>query len=416
MRLSHLIVLSALVGCSSHKAALNAPVSTDAGGGGGASSCASWGSQPSDSSIIGQNLPRAMGAFVSSSCGKSGTSSTSSLSIQSLDAGAVVGTGDTLYVPVLPLFDSSPSNPSFLLPPKIVKVDATGAVNDFYVFPDSETADYASHFYSATTIDGTAGNVSRGDAVSVVADASGNIFYSNSLIDTVYRFDASGTRSVFATGLSQILSLALGTDGAIYAAIGPSYSGPSLTQAPRIVKFDGGGNATTIATLPSSYDYTTGFFGSAGQPIGLMIDLAFDAASNIYVSINMAGVVLQIPTSSGDGGFVPSPTEYATGIDAPSGVVASADGHLLVAQGPLFVQGSPGTVASNPKIIAVAPDGTKSDFFDAPGNDAYATGFYSRPNADGTYPVDAVFKLVADASGNVFYEDSLANQITLLSK
>ncbi|MGH7284227.1 MAG: hypothetical protein ACRELY_22095, partial [Polyangiaceae bacterium] len=240
--------------------------------------------------------------------------------------------------------------------------------------------------------------------------------YSNSLIDTVYRFDSSGTRSTFATGVSQTLSLALGPDGAIYGAIGAFYSGQNLTTAPRIVKFDASGNATTIATLPNSYDYTTGFFGAAGQPIGLMIDLAFDAASNIYVTINMAGVVLQIPTASGDGGFVPSPSEYATGIDAPSGIVASPDGHLLVAQGPLFVQGSPGTVKSNPEIVAVAPDGTKSDFFDAPANDAYATGFYSRPNADGAYPVDAVFKLVSDSSGNVFYEDSLANQVTLLSK
>lgn len=358
-----------------------------------------------------------MGGFVSSSCGKSGASSTSSLSIQSLDAGAVAGTGDVLYLPVLPLFDSAPSpNPPFVLPPKIVKIDAAGNVSDFYVFPDSESGDYASHFYSATTIDGTSGNVSRGDAVSVVADTSGNVYYANSLIDTVYRFDPSGTRSTFATGVSQILSLAVGPDGALYGAIGAFYSGPTLTTAPRIVKFDASGNATTIATLPNSYDYTTGFFGTAGQPIGLMIDLAFDSASNIYVAINMAGVVLQIATASGDGGFVPSPVEFATGIDAPSGIVSSADGHLLVAEGPLFAQGAPVTLTSNPKIVAVAPDGTKSDFFEGSANDAYATGFYSRPNADGSYPVDAVFKLISDSSGNVFYEDSLANQVTLLSK
>ncbi|MGH7280489.1 MAG: hypothetical protein ACRELY_03120, partial [Polyangiaceae bacterium] len=219
-------------------------------GSGGTSSCASWGSQPSASSIIGQDLPRAMGGFVSSSCGKSGASSTSSLSIQSLDAGAVVGTGDTLYLPVLPLLDTNPM-PGFILPPKIVKIDATGTVTDFYVFPDSESGDYFSHFSSVTTIDGTRGIIARGDAVSVVADASGNVYYSNSLIDTVYRFDSSGTRSTFATGVLQTLSLALGPDGAIYGAIGSFYSGQTLTTAPRIVKFDASGNATTIATLPN---------------------------------------------------------------------------------------------------------------------------------------------------------------------
>lgn len=354
-----------------------------------------------------------MGGFVRSSCARSVSSG---LHTSSLDTKSVAGLGDTLYLPVLPLFDSNPAAPAFVSPPKIIKVDGSGAVSDFYVFPASESEAFDSHFFAQTTIDGVTGNVSRGDAVSVVVDAAGNVYYSNSLGDTVYRFDPSGNRTELARGLPQILSLAIGPDGAVYGATGAFYNGPVLNKAPQIVKLDTSGNATTIATLPNTYDYATGFFGTQGQPIGLMIDLAFDAASNIYVTVNMAGVVLKIP-HGGDAGTGSAPAEVAAGLVAPSGVVASADGHLLVAEGPLFSSSPPPTLTQKPKIVAIAPDGSRSEFYEAPANDAYNTGYFSGKGlTSGTYPIDAVFKLAADASGNVFYEDALANGITLLPK
>lgn len=355
-----------------------------------------------------------MGAFVRSRC--NGATS-SALRASSLDTASVSGLGDVLYLPVLPLFDSNPSSPAFLLPPKIIKVDETAKVSDFYVFPASESASFDSRFFAQATIDTTTGNVPRGVAVSVVADAAGSVYYSDSLIDTVYRFDASGNRSDFAKGVPQILSLAIGPDGAVYGATGAFYDGPTLKTAPKIVKLDASGNATTVATLPTTYDYATGFFGASGQPIGLMIDLAFDASGNLYVTVNMAGVVLKFPSAGADAGVGASPTEVASGLVAPSGIVASADGHLLVAQGPLFSSSPPPTLTQKPQVVALAPDGSRSQFYEAPANDAYDTGYFSGKGVSaGSYPIDAVFKLAADASGNVFFEDALANRITLLPK
>jgi hypothetical protein len=410
MRNFILLALVTLAACSSKSNGASPKVTTgDAGL--GQSTCGTWGATPGAPNVLGSDLPRAMGGFIASSCTKS---TASGLTASSLDTTAIDGLGDTLYLPVLPLFDQSET--SFVTPPKIIKVDPSGTVSDFYVFPASEAASYASGFYATETIDGASGNIARGVAVSTVVDAAGAVYYSDNLIGTVYKFDASGNRSNFATGVSGILSLAIGPDGAVYAATGAIYSGSTLATPPTIRRFDASGTPTTVATLPSTYNYSTGFFGKGGLPVGLMIDLAFDAAANIYVTVNMAGVVLKIAAST-DGGTA-SQVEYAKGIDGISGVVASADGHLLVTAAPLFSGASSPTLTTNPQVTAIALDGTTSAFYQLPANDAYNTHYLTaQGSSNGSYyPLDAVFKLAADASGNVLLEDNLLNQVTLLPK
>jgi hypothetical protein len=409
MRNLFLVAFVSVAACTS-KSNGAAPKVTVGDAGLGESTCGTWGATAGAPHVLGSDLPRAMGGFIASSCTKSAASG---LTTSSLDTTAIDGLGDTLYLPVLPLLDTNAT--TFVTPPKIIKVDSSGTVSDFYVFPASEIASYASGYYAAETIDGASGNVARGVAVSAVVDASGAVYYSDNLIGTVYKFDASGNRSDWATGVSGILSLAIGPDGAVYAATGAIFSGSTLATPPTIRRFDASGTPTTVATLPSTYNYATGFFGKGGLPIGLMIDLAFDAAANIYVTVNMAGVVLKIGAST-DGGAA-SPAEYAKGIIGISGVAASADGHLLVTAAPLFSAAS-GTASANPQVTAIAPDGTTSVFYQLPANDAYNTHYLT---AQGTsngsfYPIDAVFKLAADASGNVLLEDNLLNQVTLLPK
>jgi hypothetical protein len=409
MRNLFCVALVSLAACTS-KSNNAAPKVTVGDAGLGESTCGSWGTAPGAPRVLGSDLPRAMGGFVASSCTRSAASG---LTTSSLDTTAVAGLGDTLYLPVLPLLDAN--NTSFVTPPKIIKVDPSGTVSDFYVFPDSEAASYASGFYAIETIDGASGDIARGVAVSAVVDAAGAVYYSDNLIGTVYKFDASGTRSDWATGVPGVLSLAIGPDGAVYAATGAIFSGSTLATPPTIRRFDANGAPTTVATLPSTYNYSTGFFGKGGLPVGLMIDLAFDATANIYVTVNMAGVVLKIAASS-DGGAA-SPVEYAKGIDGISGVAASADGHLLVTSAPLFSAAASPTLTANPQVTAIALDGTTSVFYQLPANDAYDTHYLTaQGTSDGYYPLDAVFKLVADASGNVLLEDNLLNQVTLLPK
>lgn len=158
--------------------------------------------------------------------------------------------------------------------------------------------------------------------LSVVMSASSyaDIYESDWASGSINRFDSGGSKSTFATGLSNIAGLAFDTGGNLFVAD---------TGAGTVYKFTPAGTKSTFAT-------------GLGNPYGM----AFDTAGNLYVSDSGVGRRLIYKfTSAG------IRSTFATGFSTPSGLEFDSSGNLLV--------------ADFNRIMKVTPLGVASKFADA---------------------------------------------------
>lgn len=165
-------------------------------------------------------------------------------------------------------------------------------------------------------------------------DASDNLYVADNYNSAIRKITPAGVVSTLAgspysdqskdgTGeaaqFGQVLSIASGPDGNIYAADSTYYTVLKITPA---------GVVTTIAGKPGVWGHTDGT-GSAAT-FGVSWAIATDANNNVYLcdglirKISPAGVVTTIPLT-----VVPS--WYANGLDMVTGMVVDNAGNMFVA-------------------------------------------------------------------------------------
>jgi sugar lactone lactonase YvrE len=227
-------------------------------------------------------------------------SCTSLVSLAALIAAPTVGRADIIYV-------SNHNNST------IESFDSiTG--QDFGVFatvggPRGLALDSAGNLYVASW---SAGNVSKytptgvgslyantPEAEPIAFDQAGNLFTGDlGGLNTISEITPGGTRTTFASGLSEPESLAFDKAGNLYVA--NFYGGD-------IIKYNSAGVGSIFAS-------------GLQQPFGL----AFDSAGNLYES-NYYGHNIEKFTPGGVG------TVFATGLLSPTGLAFDSAGNLFVA-------------------------------------------------------------------------------------
>ena len=130
------------------------------------------------------------------------------------------------------------------------------------------------------------------------------IYVSDTTIGGIFKFDAAGNRTVFASGLNSPTGLAVDKAGNLYVAdagassiykYDPSgamtvFSSGNYLNQPRGLAFDDNGvlyvanaNTNTIIKIDSAGNQTV-FVGTQGSPLNVPFGLAFDRSGNLYVS------------------------------------------------------------------------------------------------------------------------------------
>jgi sugar lactone lactonase YvrE len=147
------------------------------------------------------------------------------------------------------------------------------------------------------------------------------LFESDSDGGTIFKFTPDGTKTIFASGLSAPVGLALDAVGNLFEA--DELSG-------KIFRFTPDGTKTTFAT-------------GLNGPFGL----AFDAAGNLFEADDGSGTIFK---------FTPDGTRttFATGLSFPTALAFDRMGNLFAASA------SPN--AGSGSIFKFTPDGTKSTF------------------------------------------------------
>ncbi|HVF70437.1 MAG TPA: SMP-30/gluconolactonase/LRE family protein [Chthoniobacterales bacterium] len=157
----------------------------------------------------------------------------------------------------------------------------------------------------------------------IVFDRVGNLYVASESAGTITKISPSGTQTPFASGLNHPSALAFDASGTLYVA---------ETFANQIVQFSPAGTKTT---------YTT----SVVQPVGL----AFDVAGNLFVTEQGGS---QVISKFGTG---KTKTTFASNVDTPNVLVFDAAGNLYVSTyTPLG-----GTTG---KILKFKPDGSRTTF------------------------------------------------------
>jgi sugar lactone lactonase YvrE len=186
-------------------------------------------------------------------------------------------------------------------------------------------------------------------------DSRGNIWAAEGGNGTIVKFDSSGNSAIFTSGLSSPQSLAFDSTGNLYAA--EYYGGVSTTGT--IDKFDSSGNKSVFFTGLNNPEGLT--FDSSGNLWASNYFSAYDGEHNYYTNGNIVKF-----DSSGNGAI------FASGLDGLIGLAFDSSSNLYVANY------SNGTI----------------DKYDSSGNrTVFATGF-SNP-----------YGLSFDSSGNLFMAD-----------
>ena len=195
------------------------------------------------------------------------------------------------------------------------------------------------------------------DPEGMTHDADGNFYVSETGTGVINKFTPDGTRSTFASGLNGPASLVFDDSGNLFDA---DFFGNV------IYKFAPDGARTTFATGldgPANlifnslnelfvadfqsgkiYKFTSGgtrttFASATGSPHGL----AFDATGNLFVADFLGGTILKFTT----GGIR---TTFASGLNGPHGIAFNSSGDLFTAD---YNSGT---------IFRFAPSGTRSTF------------------------------------------------------
>jgi streptogramin lyase len=179
-------------------------------------------------------------------------------------------------------------------------------------------------------------------------DRSGNLYTATS--SGIYKFNQSGNRSTFASGLNNPQGLTFDSSGNLYAA---SYadqaiykfdsSGNKSTFAsdlhglPEGLTFDNGGNLYVgvhgLASLPNFYEGSIYKYNSSGQKswfaywninIGVPMGLAFDGSGNLFMS-DYARLRISKFDSSGNR------STFASDLSNPYGLAFGSGGNLYTA-------------------------------------------------------------------------------------
>ena len=182
----------------------------------------------------------------------------------------------------------------------------------------------------------------------IAFDSHGNLFVAEFSTGQILKFTPNGTRSTFTSSLNKPFGLAIDAADSVFEA--DSGSG-------NVFKFTSNGTQST--------------FGSGLEnPAGL----AFDHSRNLLVSDFIAGAIFKF-TSAG------SETTFASGLDSPDGLAIDGDGNLIEAD---FGSGT---------VFRFSPTGVKS---------TVASGFH-QPSG-----------VIVDIYGNLFVTDSALGTITRL--
>jgi sugar lactone lactonase YvrE len=157
----------------------------------------------------------------------------------------------------------------------------------------------------------------------LVFDRTGNLFVASENAGTITKITLSGTQTPFASGLNHPSGLAFDASGTLYVA---------ETFANQIVQFSPAGTKTT---------YTT----SVVSPVGL----AFDVAGNLFVTEQGSS---QVISKFGTG---KTKTTFASNVDSPNGLVFDPAGNLYVST----YTALGGTTG---KILKFKADGSRTTF------------------------------------------------------
>ena len=130
-----------------------------------------------------------------------------------------------------------------------------------------------------------------------------NIYVSSYNEDNIYKFDSSGIKSTFASGLDGPTGLAFDSSGYLYVA--------DYKDMGRIMKLDLSGNMSTFAS---------GFTSDLDSPFGL----AFDSSGYLYVANQGGPGTIEKFDASGNG------TIFASGLHSPAGLAFDSSGNLFV--------------------------------------------------------------------------------------
>ncbi|MEW9698586.1 S-layer homology domain-containing protein [Paenibacillus sp. SI8] len=102
------------------------------------------------------------------------------------------------------------------------------------------------------TVTTVTGPTNLSSNMSLAVDGSGNLYYSNGSLTSLYKVDSQGNVTTLATGFSQIMGVAANSDGNVYVS-------EYMEQV--IKKIDSNGNVTVIAGTSN----TSGYSGDGGQ-------------------------------------------------------------------------------------------------------------------------------------------------------
>jgi streptogramin lyase len=218
------------------------------------------------------------------------------------------------------------------------------------------------------------------DASALALDAAGNLYAADPSRHSVFKYMPDGTKSSFATDLRYPLGLCFDHEGNLFVSDGAA---TDVKDRRSILKFTPDGKRSTFATGISSvgmaFDRSGDLFVSHGDSIfkftpkgakstfvtskrANFIDLAFDAAGNLFVVDQSWPVSIARITPDG------AKSTFIANSEEPRHLTVDANGSVYV--------------STHYAILRFTPDGTKNTFSSEAGNEAW--------------------DLAVDPSGNVF--------------
>ena len=251
-----------------------------------------------------------------------------------------------------------------------------------------------------------------GRASGVATDGAGNIWFTDSMLHSVFKVDTNGNMTrVAGTGsagfsgdsgpavaaqLSHPFALAVDTSGTLYIA--DSFNG-------RIRKVDRSGIITTVAGGGAdTSDGVPATSSKLNNPQGVLVD----SNGNLYFSdyqghrvrkVNPNGIVSTVAGTGTSGYSGDNGSATAAQLAYPAGIALDGDGNLYISDSH---NGRIRKTDSSGNISTIAGPGTGGNFGD---NGPATSAFLGSPNG-----------LTLDASGNLYFADFSNSRIRMVTK